>query len=41
MSQMERAYAQGNKEYKPITKNGKPIAKGNPMIGIEHNGKKI
>jgi len=40
MSQMERAYAQGNKEYKPITKNGKPIAKGNPMIGIEHNGKK-
>ena len=40
MSQMERAYAQGNKEYKPITKNNKPIAKGNPMIGIEHNGKK-
>ena len=40
MSQMERASAQGNTEYKPITKNGKPIAKGNPMIGIEHNGEK-
>ena len=40
MSQMERASAQGNTEYKPITKNGKPISKGNPMIGIEHNGEK-
>ena len=40
MSQMERASAQGNTEYKPITKNGKPIAKGNPMIGIEDNGEK-
>ena len=42
MSQMERNYAQNGdaSPYRPITKNGGPIAKGNPMIGIEHNGKK-
>jgi hypothetical protein len=42
MSQMERNYAQNGEAspYRPITKNGGPIAKGNPMIGIEHNGKK-
>jgi hypothetical protein len=42
MSQMERSYAQNGdaSPYRPITKNGGPIAKNNPMIGIEHNGKK-
>ena len=42
MSQMERNYAQNGEAspYRPITKNGGPIAKNNPMIGIEHNGKK-
>jgi hypothetical protein len=42
MSQMERNYAQNGEAspYRPITKKGGPIAKGNPMIGIEHNGKK-
>ena len=42
MSQMERNYAQNGdaSPYRPITKNGGPIEKGNPMIGIEHNGKK-
>jgi hypothetical protein len=42
MSQMERNYAQNGEDssYRPITKKGGPIAKGNPMIGIEHKGKK-
>ena len=42
MSQMERNYAQNGdaSPYRPITKKGGPIAKDNPMIGIEHNGKK-
>ena len=42
MSQMERNYAQNGdaSPYRPITKNSGPIKKGNPMIGIEHNGKK-